>query len=116
MSDVATPGARHALYSVLEEVLGHEHADTLMTYLPAHRSEEVATKGDIARLEAASRADIARLEAATQADIARLEERFDRMEAQLDVIRRDFRSWQRTTLLAQAGMLTAVTAVFAVFT
>lgn len=94
MSDLATPGARHALYSVLEEVLGHEHADTLMTYLPAHRSEEVATK----------------------ADIARLEERFDRMEAQLDVIRRDFRWWQRTTLLAQAGMLTAVTAIFAVFT
>ena len=94
MSEVATPGARHALYSVLEEVLGHEHADTLMTYLPTQRSEEVATKGDIARLE----------------------QRFDRME---DTTREEFRElrsqlaqWQRTTLISQAAMLTAATAIF----
>ncbi len=35
--------------------------------------EQLATKADIARLEAATKADIARLEAATKADIAKLE-------------------------------------------
>ena len=43
---------RHALYSRLENVLGPEHADTLITYLPGDTGDQVATKGDIARLEA----------------------------------------------------------------
>lgn len=91
MSDTATPGARHPLHSVLEEVLGHEHADTLMTYLPAHHSEEPATK----------------------ADTARLEERFDRVEARFDRLEDRLDRWQRTTLVGQAAMMTAATAVFA---
>ena len=33
-------------------MLGHEHAETLMSYVPVDRSDEVATKSDIARLEA----------------------------------------------------------------
>ena len=63
--------ARHALYSRLESLLGQENADTLMTYLPSDRSEEVATKGDIATVE--ERFD-------------RLETRFDRFELRFDGI------------------------------
>ncbi len=40
-----------ALYARLEEVLGHEHADTLMTYLPAEPGARMATRSDVAVLE-----------------------------------------------------------------
>ena len=75
--------ARHSLYSRLEEVLGPEHAETLMTHLPLHQADEVATKADIARLEA----------------------RFDRLEARLDQM-------QRTYVVTTVGSLTALTAIF----
>jgi ubiquinone biosynthesis protein UbiJ len=75
--------ARHSLYSRLEEVLGAEHADTLMTYLPRHEADDVATRADIARLEA----------------------RFDRLESRLEQM-------QRSLVVATVGSLTALTAIF----
>lgn len=75
--------ARHALYSRLQTVLGDEHADTLMTYLPRERSDEVATKSDIARLE----------------------DRFDRLE---DIVHAQQRFYVATTV----GSMTALTAIF----
>lgn len=77
--------ARHALYAELQHVLGHEHADTLMTYLPQHRSDEAATKDDITRLEA----------------------RFDRLE---DIVR----DQQKFYVGAIVGSMTALTAIFSV--
>ena len=77
--------ARHALYSELQHVLGPDHADTLMTYLPRDRSEEVATK----------------------ADIARLESRFDRLE---DIVR----DQQKFYVVTVVGSMTALTGIFAV--
>jgi len=79
----ASEGARHALYSQLENVLGPEHADTLMTYLPQHRADEVATKDDIARLE----------------------DRFDRLE---DVVR----DQQKFYVATVVGSMTALTGIF----
>ena len=90
MSGSTTPAARHALYSVLEDVLGDEHADTLMTYLPTHPSDQVATKADIA---------------AIREDLARLEARFDRLEEKLD-------AWQRATLTAIVASMVGMTAIF----
>ena len=40
-----------ALYARLEEVLGHDHADTLMTYLPPEPGAQSATRSDIAVME-----------------------------------------------------------------
>jgi hypothetical protein len=77
--------ARHGLYAELQHVLGPEHADTLMAYLPQHRSEEVATKDDIARLEA----------------------RFDRLE---DIVRDQQKFYVGTVV----GSMTALTAIFSV--
>jgi hypothetical protein len=77
--------ARHALYAELQHVLGHEHADTLMTYLPHHRSDEAATKDDITRLEAC----------------------FDRLE---DIVR----DQQKFYVGAIVGSMTALTAIFSV--
>ena len=39
-----------ALYARLEEVLGHDHADTLMTYLPPEPGAQLATRSDVAVL------------------------------------------------------------------
>ncbi|MGH3666814.1 MAG: hypothetical protein ACRDWF_06360 [Acidimicrobiia bacterium] len=60
---------RRDLYNVLDELLGTERADTLMAYLPAYETIEVATKDDIRRLE--NRLD-------------HLEQRFDQLEGRLD--------------------------------
>ena len=63
--------ARHALYSELERVIGPEHADTLMTHLPLHQSDQVATKSDISDLKAELKADLKELK-----DIVREQQRF----------------------------------------
>lgn len=75
--------ARHSLYCRLESILGPEHAETLMTYLPRHQADEVATKDDVARLEA----------------------RFDRLDSRLDQM-------LRTYVVTTVGTLTALTAIF----
>ena len=50
---MATPNRKtRALYTRLKEVLGNEHADTLMTYLPLEPGRSLATNDDIAGLEA----------------------------------------------------------------
>jgi hypothetical protein len=79
--------ARHQLLTRLRQVLGDEEAATLMENLPPHRWSELATKEDLAALEArmASKEDLAALEArieakmATKDDLARLEARMDGM-------------------------------------
>ncbi len=43
---------RHALYERLDEVLDEEHADTMMELLPPVGWADVATKQDLAILEA----------------------------------------------------------------
>lgn len=47
-----TESRRLALYNELNRLLGSDLADTLMTYLPASAATDLATKADIARLEA----------------------------------------------------------------
>jgi tetrahydromethanopterin S-methyltransferase subunit G len=42
---------RRDLYTGLDELLGTDRADTLMAYLPAYETIEVATKDDIRRIE-----------------------------------------------------------------
>ncbi len=54
-----------------------------MTYLPAHRADEAATK----------------------VDVGILEDRFDRLEDRLD-------HWQRTTLVVVVSAMTGLTAIF----
>jgi len=67
---------RHALYAELERNLGVEHADTLMTHLPQHTSDDAATKGDIALLDARFDRMDDRFDG--------MEDRFNRMEDRMD--------------------------------
>ncbi|MGA7281398.1 MAG: hypothetical protein WBZ40_06395 [Acidimicrobiia bacterium] len=93
--------ARHALYSRLEDVLGPEHADTLMTFLPEHQSEQVATRGDLGELAAS-----------LDVRFDRMEERFDRMEARMDRMEDHMDRMQRFYVGATVGSMTALTAIF----
>lgn len=79
-------------------MLGAEHAETLMTHLPQHRSDEVATKADIAEL----RERFDRIE-------DRIDARFDRMEERMDRMQRQF-------LTVSFGTLTVMTAIFSFIT
>ena len=88
----SSEAARHALYAELEQVLGPEHADTLMTSLPMKPADQLATKTDIDRLE--DRFD-------------RLEDRFDRLEDRFDQAIRTF-------TVTTVGAMTALTGIFAV--
>ena len=53
--------ARSELYTGLSEVLGQDRAETLMSAIPLHDLDEVATKSDIQALRAEIKADFVRL-------------------------------------------------------
>ena len=71
---------RRDLYNGLQELLGTERADTLMAHLPLREMTELATKGDIARLEARFDGLEARFDG-SEARFDSLEARFDGLEA-----------------------------------
>ena len=108
---MATDPARLSLYNRLGEVLGFEHADTLMESLPVQPAQQLATRSDIDRLE--DRIDrledrIDRLEDR----IARLEERIDgRINALIDSLQ----NHQRTYMLTVVSAMTGLTAIYSVF-
>jgi predicted nuclease with TOPRIM domain len=77
---VPDPSIR-ALYARLEEVLGAEHADTLMTRLPPP-PDELARKADVDRQFEAVGVRFDNLEQRFDG----LEERFDRLEHRVDRI------------------------------
>jgi len=78
-----TEARRRDLYDGLDELLGTERAETLMAYLPAHESTDLATKENIARLDA----------------------RFDRLEAQLDAGLAAVNQLDRFFLTQAAGLI-----------
>ncbi|MGC2241296.1 MAG: hypothetical protein WA726_10695 [Acidimicrobiia bacterium] len=107
--------ARHALYSRLEDVLGPEHADTLMTFLPEHQSEQIATRGDLGELTASLDVRFDRIEERfdrIEERFDRMEERFDRMEARMDRMEDRMDRMQRFYVGATVGSMTALTAIF----
>ncbi len=61
---------RHDLYVALEAAIGPEQATTLMEHLPPVGWADVATKHDLAQLQAATSQDFAHLQTATSQDFA----------------------------------------------
>ena len=129
------PPNQAALRSRLEEVLGQEHAATLMTMLP--RGDDLATNSDLAavrddlkgeissvrdelRGEISSvrdelRADIAGVRSELGALQARIEHRYATKDDLLE-LRRDFdvslRSFVRTFIATQAATVVGMTGIF----
>ena len=69
---MTTETSRGALHQKLNEVLGFDHASTLMTYLP---TEEPASKADVADVKSALnelRAEISGLRSSVKSDISDL--------------------------------------------
>lgn len=85
--------ARHELYTELVRVIGPDHAETLMSYLPTEEPGRPATKDDMASLreEVAAlrnellddtgslRSEMAAFRTEIRADFAALSQRVDRM-------------------------------------
>jgi hypothetical protein len=104
---VASEASRHALYAELEQLLGTEHADTLMTSLPMEQADHLATKTDIRGLE--DRFD--RFE-------NRFEQKFDAFSAEIRGEVREMHALMhdqfRNYTITRVGAMTALTAIFAV--
>lgn len=123
---MAADPSRSALYARLQDVLGIEHADALMTYLPPQPPDELATKAGLNALEVRfdrleHRFD--RLEARfdrledrfdlLENRFDRIEDRFDRFEERFDRVHEAMRDHLRTYTLAMVGSMTALTAIYA---
>lgn len=72
--------ARNDLYTGLAEVLGPERTETLMSAIPLHDLDEVATKSDIALLRAELGTEIGSL----RSDFRPLSESVQNLEKKLD--------------------------------
>jgi ribosomal protein L29 len=64
--------ARNDLYTGLRDILGPDRAEALMSVVPLHDFDEVATKRDIAELREATRTDMAGLRTEMKTDLADL--------------------------------------------
>ncbi|MFP3899667.1 MAG: hypothetical protein ACLFXM_02350 [Acidimicrobiia bacterium] len=76
--------ARHELYRAVEDLLGTEHADTLMSLLPPVGWADVATKDDLRQLEGRLDARFTRVDARFAQLESSLDARFAQLESTLD--------------------------------
>lgn len=98
---MAKPNAEsRALYNRLREVLGDDHADTLMTYLPPLSAVELATKSDIAELKTE-----------LKADMSELKKGFERVNDRIDTLHYQLADLLKTFTFVMVGTLTALTAI-----
>jgi hypothetical protein len=111
--------ARSDLYNGLSQMLGPERAETLMSAIPLHDLDEVATKGDLALLAAdlrsgmgdlrsemgGLRSEMAELRAELKPDIAEL--RAD-MITEVGALRSSMANWMFTLLVAIVAAMAGI--------
>ena len=97
--------ARSDLYNGLSQVLGPERAETLMSAIPLHDLDEVATKGDLALLAADLRTEMAGLRAELKTDISEL--RAD-MITEIGALRSSMTNWMLTLLIAIVAAMAGI--------
>lgn len=93
--------ARNDLYTGLRDVLGAERAETLMSAIPLHDLDEVATKADLAEL----RAEMAELRAEFKTEIAGLRVE---LHSEIASLRRTMSTWMLTLLVTIVGAMAGV--------
>ena len=104
-------------------VLGSDHADTLMTYLPHQPGADVATKADFVELGERMDRRFDQVDARFEQVDARFEQmerrfervdhRFEQMENRFHIVRDDLRDQMKTYTLTVVGAMTALTAIYA---
>ncbi|MBW3668862.1 MAG: DUF1387 domain-containing protein [Actinobacteria bacterium] len=100
-----TEQSRKQLYQRLDEVLGDEHATTLMEHLPPRGWADVATKQDLAQLEERLTLrfdrELARVEYSLNERMSALERdltaRMDALERQMAELRMEFHHFREVT-------------------
>ncbi len=116
-----------ALYTRLQEVLGDEHANTLMTYLPVQPGTHLATKSEIdARFDRLEKLLDLRFDSIDQRfeqvdqRFASMETRLDRMDGRFETmddrmygLQDVIRDQLKTYTITMVGSMTALTAIFA---
>lgn len=125
MTEVAiSEAARSDLYNGLSQAIGPERAETLMSALPLHDLDEVATKQDVAVLGAELRSEIANLRTELKTDIAVLRTEMhaevgslrndmyaeigslrNDMHTEIGALRKSMTSWMLTLLVAIIGAM-----------
>ena len=105
--------SRKGLYARLEEVLGDEHAATLMKYLPTDHADGLATTADV---EALGRGLGARIDGLEQRmdrfeqRMDRFEQRMDRFEDRMHAFHGALREQTRTFVISTIGTMVALAA------
>ena len=111
---MATPNRKtRALYTRLKEVLGNEHADTLMTYLPLEPGRSLATNDDIAGLEARLDQRFEQIDQRFEQIDQRWERRFQTYDDRMYGLQGVFRDQLKTYTVTMVGGMTALTAIYA---
>lgn len=104
--------ARSDLYTGLSEVIGPERAEVLMSAIPLHDLDEVATNGDLAVMKSELRTEMAELRAemaGLRAEMAGLESRVMTEIGRVEVaLRKSFTNWMLTLLVAVIGAMIGV--------
>lgn len=97
--------SRNNLYTGLRDVLGTERAETLMSAIPLHDLDEVATKGDLERAIAEVRTEFAELRtefaefrAQTTAQISN----------EVGALRKTMKNWMVALMLAIIGAMASI--------
>lgn len=105
--------ARSDLYTGLSQVLGPDRAEILMSAIPLHDLDQVATKGDLAVLSgelrseiADLRSDMADLRTQLKTDIAELRAALrTELSSEIGGLRRSMTNWMLTLLVAIVGAM-----------
>jgi ribosomal protein L29 len=97
--------ARNDLYNGLRDVLGPERAETLMSAVPLHDLDEVATKGDLAELRADLRAEMSELRAEFKSELAQLRVE---MTTEIGALRQTMTNWMLTVLVTVVGAMVGI--------
>ncbi len=79
-----TEESRYQLYKQLEATLGPDHSNTLMEHLPPVGWADVATKTDLAHLQAALTADVSLLRSELEQDRTTNAAEFQRLRSELE--------------------------------
>lgn len=100
---VVSDRARADLYARLRQVLGDNDAETMIELIPRGHPDDLATKGDIARLEERMDRFDERMD--------RFEEKMDRFDERLHDFHGALREQTRNFILASTGSMLTVGAL-----